>query len=454
MPLTLQGSNAVNVLADSATSALKTTIKGSTKVGFSETSPGVDAFGRLRVSEPRVVFECSFANNAPATLWEATAYGVGTKTANTTAWQTELNTTTAASTGYWIQSWNHVRCAPGISTLVRFTFNFSAFTDGLTSRVGLFSDQGTFPSTQGDGVYLEAADKVVSLVVRTLGNITVGSEIRILQKNWSLDPMDGTGPSGVSLNWTFAQHLVIDFKSLGAGNIRFGFETSQGLVWVHTFNSTNVLSSMWSRVMTLPVRAEIFTTSAVSFAGKLVLFNCVVLQEGDVEWRAARHRSWGTFTSAVSVTTGALSTISVFSLRPVTSPAAAVRPLLIPTNLTVQATAIQAGSAHRWVIYWGGTLSAGGFGALSDGAELDSAISTSIVTTGIPIISGMLPTALNKIISIDLSPYKDNLLRASQNAAGSLTTAGNNILSFAIECVVTAALSNQYIVTIGWKEIV
>ena len=92
-----------------------------------------------------------------------------------------------------------------------------------------------------------------------------GTEERIPQSAWNLDKMDGTGASGVKLNWTMTQHLVIEYQWLGVGTIRFGFETgANGIVWCHEMVSVNSIAHAWSRTGTLPVRAEIFNTNATA----------------------------------------------------------------------------------------------------------------------------------------------------------------------------------------------
>lgn len=87
-----------------------------------------------------------------------------------------------------------------------------------------------------------------------------GAEERVLQANWNKDKLDGTGTSGINLDWGMAQHLVIEYQWLGVGTIRFGFETGTGgIVWAHEMVSVNNISTAYSRTGTIPVRAEIYS---------------------------------------------------------------------------------------------------------------------------------------------------------------------------------------------------
>lgn len=459
MPFKIQGHNAVDVDADATHNALHTVVKGTPLVTLDRDSVFVDAFGRLRVSEPRILFESSFANDVPATLFDMAAYGAGTKTANTTAFQTELNTTTASGTGYWIQAWNHVRYAPGISSLVRFTFNFNLLLANLTSRVGIFTDQGTFPSAQGDGIFLEAAGTGVNIVVRSLTGGGAGAEERVAQASWNLDTMDGAGASGVSLNWTLSQHVVIEYQWLGVGTIRVGFETSSGTVWAHYFSKANAIAGAWSRTGSMPIRAECFTTGITVSAGKLTLLNCVQLQEGDVaEYRGYRYRS-ATSGATAKLGGAAAGLYPLVSIRSATTNDVTKRALIIPTRISLfVSVAASAGATLQWALIWGPAVLTGAtFAALTtDAVEVDTAATAATaVTGGVVLFSGVLAYYVIGPTEIDLSNYKDNLLRIAQNAAGSLTTTGNNVLTLAAGPLTGAGATGATLVaSLSWKEIV
>lgn len=89
--------------------------KGKTTVNFDNDDFTIDSFERLRVSEPRIAFEYSFGTlltSSATTIWESMATASGTQALTTNLYGTELNTLLTATSGYWIQSYNHVRYAP------------------------------------------------------------------------------------------------------------------------------------------------------------------------------------------------------------------------------------------------------------------------------------------------------------------------------------------------------
>ncbi len=457
MPISLQGVNAVSVESVQESLALKTVVMGTTPVQFDQSLPSLDAMHRLRVSEPQIVFESTFANDAPSSLWESGAYGAGTKTPDTTSWSTSLNTTTATATGYWIQSWFAPRCNLGLSTLVRFSFCSYGINPTAVSRVGIYSDQGTPPSNQGNGAYFEISGGAPQMVLRSLTAQASGYEVRAVQSDWNLDPLDGTGPSGISIDWNFSQQLCISLQFVGTGEVKLGFETSAGLVWAHAFSLINSLSSMWAQTATLPLRAECFSITAASLASRLTLFCCVVLQEGNGQPRPYRHRS---YRGGVNSGDTALGLYPLCVIRPLPSLAVGSRPLLIPTTIAIYvSSAATAGSTLQWALVLGPTS----LGALStvtlstEGAQgLNvNAVAATAVTGGVTLFSGVMPNVVDSVITIDLTSCSDNLLLAMQNAAGSLTTSGKNLLVLAAGALTggaTTALTASGI--LSWKELV
>lgn len=82
-------------------------------------------------------------------------------------------------------------------------------------------------------------------------------EAKVAQANWNIDKMDGTGPSGYSLDLTKTQMLYMDYSWYGAGAIRFGFKDIKGeVVYCHRFIHNNSLTEAYLRSGNLPARFE------------------------------------------------------------------------------------------------------------------------------------------------------------------------------------------------------
>lgn len=72
-------------------------------------------------------------------------------------------------------------------------------------------------------------------------------DTRVPQSAWS-DPLDGTGPSGYTLDLTRMQMWYIDYSWYGAGFSRFGLRTTRGnIAYVHQFTNNNVQYEAYMR---------------------------------------------------------------------------------------------------------------------------------------------------------------------------------------------------------------
>lgn len=446
---------------DPVLKALYVAVKNTLTTNFDHNDFTLDSFERVRVSEPRIAFEQSFGavvTSSLTTVWESTAVASGTQALTTNLYGTELNTLVGTGTGYWIQSYNHVRYAPGISTLLRFTFMFGTPQANLRSRVGMFTDQGTYPSTAGDGLYLEMDGTTVSCVMRSMTQGAGGNETKVAQAAWNLDKMDGTGASGVNLDWTKPQHLVVEYQWLGVGTIRFGFETgANGIVWCHEFVSVNSASAAWSRTGSLPVRAEIHANGALASPGKLTLINVVVLQEGDV----ADFRGWKYFggTSGVTGKLGdtAAGLYPILSLRAASTNDLTKRIRFIPTSVTINVAVVSTGATSLQVaLLMLPTPNTGATFAVTtagSGVTIDRAATAATAVTGTAIWTTVIPNAVGSY-TFDLKTMNDNANLIGYNAAGTVSITGPSVLTLAAGPLTGTATAGATIAAaINWKEL-
>ncbi len=78
------------------------------------------------------------------------------------------------------------------------------------------------------------------------------------QSKWNLDKMDGTGPSGYTLDVGKMQMAYIDYTWYGAGFIRYGFRGPMGdIVYCHKVANNNINTSAYMRSGNLPARFEV-----------------------------------------------------------------------------------------------------------------------------------------------------------------------------------------------------
>jgi hypothetical protein len=98
-------------------------------------------------------------------------------------------------------------------------------------------------------------------------NVTVSktSDLRIPRSLWNIDKMDGTGPSGYTLDLSKMQMYYIDYTWYGAGGVRWGFRGPKGeIVYAHKLANNNLNPMAYMRSGNLPARYESSTYAATT----------------------------------------------------------------------------------------------------------------------------------------------------------------------------------------------
>ena len=111
--------------------------------------------------------------------------------------------------------------------------------------------------------------------------LTKTVDVKVPQDQWNIDKCDGNGPSGYNLDLSRIQMCYIDYSWYGAGKIRFGFKTNDGLVrYVHEFKHNNVLFESYLRSGNLPARYEVVTFQNPSYIPSLFHWGTSVIMDG------------------------------------------------------------------------------------------------------------------------------------------------------------------------------
>jgi hypothetical protein len=82
------------------------------------------------------------------------------------------------------------------------------------------------------------------------------TDTRIPRSQWA-DRLDGTGPSGYTLDVTRMQMFYVEYSWYGAGFARFGMRTTNGnIAYVYQFNNNNIQYEAYMRSGNLPAHYE------------------------------------------------------------------------------------------------------------------------------------------------------------------------------------------------------
>jgi hypothetical protein len=263
---------------------------------------GSDAFGRLRVSDTFTIGDYKHTYNINPEFIDVKS-GVGATVAfNSLAASAELIVGTGASDYCIHQTKRYHHYLPGKSQQIFSSINFRQAKTNVTKRTGYFDNKnGIFFEQVGDGT--------LNFVIRS-NSTGIITERRIPQTQWNRDRLDGTGPSGYTLDITKTQLIIIDFEWLGVGRVRCGFSMDGNNVVAHEFYNSNYLDKVYISTPMLPIRCEIRNTGVVSGISSFSQICSTVMSEGGY---SESGQEWSHTTPLRAISIG--STLPVISLR-------------------------------------------------------------------------------------------------------------------------------------------
>jgi len=326
----------------------------------------IDAFGRLRVSNPLTLFDSShrYADN---NLWVSSI--TGTAAATFSADEGLMNLTVGSASGDQIirETIKVFSYQPGKSLLVMSTFVMGDPKAGLRQRVGYYgAANGIYFERDGSTNYMVERSSVTGSVVNT----------RVAQANWNQDPLDGTGPSGLTLDSSKAQILYMDVEWLGLGTVRTGFIINGAFVPCHNFDHANLVTTTYITTASLPLRYEMTNTAATTGASTLKQVCSTVISEGGYELRGAQLSAGNTITAPTTLTTAG-TLYPIVSIRLKTTRLDAIA---ILTAISILGTTNNAN--YKWSVIASGTTTGGTWVSAGTNSGVEYNITGTAFTTG------------------------------------------------------------------------
>jgi len=345
-----------------------------------------DAFGRERVSNPLTLFDSShrFADNG---LWSTSTATGATSVFNSDQGLVDMNVTAASGSKVIRETTKVFSYQPGKSLLVLSTFVMAPSTVNLTQRVGYYGDN--------NGYYLEQKNKdSVSFVERSfVTGVLINTPV--LQANWNVDPMDGSGPSGITLDLTKAQILFMDLEWLGVGTVRMGFIIDGNFYICHKFHHANLIQSTYITTASLPLRYEITNSGPTSGANTLKQICSTVISEGGYELRGAQQAIGTPITTPKTLTTAG-TYYPIVSIR------------LKSTRLDgiAVATALSAigntSANYNWQVVAAGTTTGGSWVSAGANSSVEYNITGTSFAGGRIIASGYFTATASTSVTVDI----------------------------------------------------
>jgi len=202
-----------------------------TQANFNQSN--MSAFGTLETAELTPVIQGDFVYGLNSQLWNTGVVSGTGATVDTNVNRLRIQSGTVSTNYAYITSRRIIRYRAGQGTLIRFT---PLFTTGVANNdqfwgVGTVASNAIF-----DGYFFGYHGTSFGI-----GYYNSGAAINFTaQASWNVDPMNGTGPSGLTLDPTKGSPVMIKYPYLGYGSIFFFVETPSG-IWalVHTIQYPN-----------------------------------------------------------------------------------------------------------------------------------------------------------------------------------------------------------------------
>ena len=211
----------------------------------------VDAFGRLRISEPHTLFDSKLIFDKASLFWDDQEVSGSGTTSTHSVNEASVTLGVGSDAGKRVrQTFMRPNYQPGKSQLILMTGNLctSGGGSGVTSDFGIFDDN--------NGIFIQNKDNIINVVLRSKVTGSVVDEI-VSQAGWNLDTLDGLGPTGIKIDFTKSQILMIDFEWLSVGRVRVALVLGGIPVYFHEFNNANKLSGAYMSTPNLPLRYQI-----------------------------------------------------------------------------------------------------------------------------------------------------------------------------------------------------
>jgi hypothetical protein len=395
-----------------------------------------DAFGRTRTSSPLTLFDSShrYADNS---LWSTLTGGTTTTSASSQFVQTqglvELKVDALSGSKVYRETTKVFAYQPGKSLQILNTFTFNPAKTNLRQRVGYFGVD--------NGIYLELDDSTLYMVERSITSGSLSSR-RIEQSQWNVDRLDGSGPSGLTLDITKAQILWADIEWLGVGTVRMGFVINGQFVPCHYFHHANIIDSTYITTASLPLRYEIENKAATSGPSKLKQVCSTVISEGGYELRGLQQATGTSILSAKALgTAGTL--YPVVSIRLKLTPINRLDGIVILTALSLMG--VNTG-VYKWQVIASGTTSGGTWTSAGDNSSVEYKLDGTGISGGRVLASGYFTSNNQGSTSIDI--LKEALFKF-QLERNSFTNT-----PFELTLAVTASTNTELVHgSMDWEEV-
>ena len=227
------------------------------------------ATNRRKVSNYEITEFNTFQYTKDPLIWDEEITGTASSTLNT--YEATLVMSVGTTTGDRIerQTKRVLPYIPGRENEVIMHFKLNAQQTGIVKRLGILDETS--------GIYLEDDGTTYNVVLR---KTTAGgtAETRIARANWNGDKLDGTGGSGLTLDFTKFQSMVIEYNWF-TGHAELKFIIGNYSHPIHQFEFNNSEDAVITNTPFLPIKWDIHNTTGAAGTHTMEISSYATLSE-------------------------------------------------------------------------------------------------------------------------------------------------------------------------------
>ena len=228
-----------------------------------------DVFKRVKVANATVIFSGHYALGSKSLYYDEIKEGSATIAVDPSI-SCNVLTVNNINDRAVHQSREYFSYVPGCSKLIYISGVLQMTLDpGIRSRIGVFDSH--FDKTidsKGNGHFVMCYNNTLYMVERTSTDGTDQTDITVEQSAWNIDPLNGTGKSGLSIDPTKGLLMLFEYGWLGLNQTRIGFMFHGNLIWAHIWDHTQ-FQKPYILYAKLPIRAEIKNISSANTSSSL-----------------------------------------------------------------------------------------------------------------------------------------------------------------------------------------
>jgi hypothetical protein len=247
----------------------------------------------------------------------------------------------------------------------------------LRQRVGYFGAD--------NGIYFEVDGTTINFIERSIVS-GILSETHAPQSSWLYDKLDGTGPSGYTLDISKGQIFWTDIEWLGLGTVRVGFVIDGQFIHCHSFHHANLIESTYITTASLPIRYEIANTGVTTSSSTLKQVCSTVISEGGYELRGLQQAAATEIETPVDLPTAG-TYYTLVSIRLKTTPNR-LDAIVILTALSIMGVTNNAN--YNWQVRASGTSNGGTWVDAGSDSAVEYKLNGGTYTGGRALASGFI----------------------------------------------------------------